>query len=161
MQPNHRLPAFCVLLLALGLAACGSNPAFLPECPIGPDRAITGDLATDVVGSWRGTSQHYLDDHPMTRFLDSAGADQLWMFRADGTGHMWWASTAEGQGIEDDGELEWSTEDDQLVVEDFPPASVTVDTSTLFIHTTDDPAGNTGLLLHRCELEVPNGVRGE
>jgi hypothetical protein len=98
----------------------------------------------------------------MTRFLDSAGTDQLWFFRSDGTGHMWWASTAEGIGVEDDGEFVWTVADDQLVVEDFPPASLFIRRGFLFIHTLDDPEGRTGMGLHSCDLvEVPEGVRGE
>lgn len=42
--------------------------------------------------------------HPLTAFAaGGVETEQLWMFRADGTGHVWWVlNEAGGQAEEDD-----------------------------------------------------------
>lgn len=150
------------LVLGVVLSAC-SDPAFLPECPTTVEIEPTGDVSIDIVGAWFASGPFDEWDHPLATFDDTGGLDKVWMFRTDGTGHMWWVLNDAGGGSEEgDREFEWQVVDGQLGVDDLPPAELSFTSpSRVLIHPIDasrDAAQGIGWT--RCELEVPEGIRG-
>lgn len=85
------------------------------------------------------------------------------MFRGDGSGHVWWVQHGgETRDYENDEEFVWEVVDDQLVVNDLPPATVDVysDDNFLLYPLEESADSDDGVLARRCDLEVPDGVMG-
>lgn len=151
-----------LVLVGVLVSSC-VEPVFLPDCPTTVEKEPSGDLASDMLGAWYGSvspvGSHH---HPLTAFAaDGVGVDQYWMFRDDGTGHVWWAYSGKGGADDDDFEFDWQVVDGRLVVEDLAPAEVTMSASSLVIHAIDTEVNpNAGWVWSRCDLDVPEGIRG-
>lgn len=159
--------ASLLLMLPLLAMTCGGPRAQLPLCTTTVSQEPTGDLASDLVGAWQGTTDEEQWHHPIAYMvaLPEAGfpGGRIWMFRDDGSGHLWWVQGGgETRDYENDEEFVWEVVENQLVVNDLPPATVEVRSPTrAIIHPLDpsvDPLRGTGI--SRCDLEVPDGVRG-
>jgi hypothetical protein len=123
----------------------------------------TGDVATDILGAWSDLGSEDEWDHPLASFDDTKNLHKVWMFRDDGTGHMWWVlNDAGGSSEEGDIEFQWQVAEGQLVVDDLPPADVSFPLpSVVLIHPIDESRDPVqGVAWNRCELTVPEGVRG-
>jgi hypothetical protein len=160
-----------LVVLALLAAACVEN-AELPLCASAVIREPTGDLAVDLVGAWSGTTGEGGWHHPIA-YLAGRGEEgdpprdewtggRIWMFRDDGTGHVWWVNNDPRIANENDVEFVWEVVDGELAVNDLPPATVEVRSPTrALIHPIDesvDPLSGVGV--SRCDLSVPEGVEG-
>ena len=84
------------------------------------------------------------------------------MFRSDGSGHVWYASSFPGEAFENDTEFTWVVVEGRLVVDDLPPATVDIRSmASAILHPLDqsvDPL--LGISMIRCDLVVPEDVRG-
>lgn len=146
-------------ILTLLLGACTDTPEFrryhpmVSICGTSVERPPSGNLAQDMVGDWRTLGS---GDHPLTGLGVGLG-DRVYRFRADGTGHYWYAYESPGDQGGGEGTFTWSVEDGHLVVNDLPPAVVEVTPGAVYIRTMEDPDTNTGSLIwSRCEGGVPS-----
>ncbi len=161
---SYRLGLF--IAFSLVLSACFGPRAPNLICSTDADRPPTGDLAVDMVGSWRGvTSDANIDrHHPIARFAPGEGGgagSRTWMFRSDGTGHLWWVWGDESGDIWSDGEFVWEVVDGMLVVDELPPATIDIrDHKHLVLPVEDGIDPDRGVSVRRCNLEVPDGIRG-
>lgn len=170
-QPKWYL---CSILMTIPLlaVACWAEVAELPSCATTSSREPTGDLAVDLVGAWKGTTGEGGWHHPIAYMAgqgeegdppqDKWTGGRIWMFRTDGSGHVWWVNNDPGIAYENDEEFVWDVVDGQLVVNDLPPATVEIRSPTrALIHPFDesvDPLSGVGL--SRCDLSVPEGMEG-
>ena len=157
------------LLLALPmLVTCRGTVYELPLCSSTVTQEPTSVLATDLIGAWNGTTDEASWHHPIAYMaaLPDEGdrGGRIWMFRDDGSGHVWWVLNAGETGsYENDEEFVWEVVDERLVVNDFPPATVEVYSDDNFLmHPIDETVDpEEGLVARRCDLDVPEGVRGQ
>lgn len=157
------------LLLVLPLLAmtCGGPRAELPLCATTVSQEPTGDLAADLIGAWGGRTGSGDWHHPMAHMaaLPDAGftGDRIWMFRGDGSGHVWWVqSGGETRDYENDEEFTWEVVDGELVINNLPPATMEIrDDEYLLVHPVEPSVDlSDAVLIRRCDLDVPDGVRG-
>jgi len=140
-----------MILLVLGIVVAvspGDSRTRLPSCN-GVDRAPTGNLEEDIVGSWSqigdGLGVSY---HPITRF---GPGNMIIVFDADGTGRAQWLFVGPAGDEAGETSFEWGVEDDMLMVEDYPPASVRVDTGSARVSNADGEGGTA--FWGRCGLQ--------
>ena len=154
------------LVLPILVSACEAANAEIPICATTVTQEPTGDLTVDLIGSWTGTTDEERWHHPVAYL--GAGEDQpdtggrIWMFRPDGTGHVWYGSSFPGEAYENDTEFTWEVVEGRLVVDDLPPATVEIRASVdAILHPLDESVDPLrGVSMIRCDLEVPEGVRG-
>ena len=159
--------AIALIPIALLAVSCSGPEYALPPCSTTITQSMTGDIASDLVGAWSGDTDEASWHHPIAYMaaLPDEGdrGGRIWMFRSDGTGHVWWVLNASGSGsYENDEEFEWRLDNGRLLVNSFPPATLDeLDQEALLLHPVDpsvDPS--QGVVMHRCSLEVPESVRG-
>ena len=154
------------LVLPILVSACEAANAEIPICATTVTQEPTGDLTVDLIGSWKGTTDEERWHHPVAYL--GAGEDQpdtgrrIWMFRSDGSGHVWYASSFPGEAFENDTEFTWVVVEGRLVVDDLPAATIEMRTTIhALLHPLDqsvDPL--LGISMIRCDLVVPEDVRG-
>lgn len=159
--------AALLLVMPLLAVTCGGSEYKLPVCSTTVTQEPTGDLASDLVGAWSGTTDEAVWHHPIAYMAGTSevGGDagrRIWMFREDGTGHVWWRVSTEHGTFGNDEDLVWEVLDGTLVVNDFPPATVEVYSDDNFLlHPIDETVEpEEGVVTRRCDLAVPEGVRG-
>lgn len=165
---RNRTIRVVALILALPLlVTCGGPRAPLVLCTSTVTQEPTGDIAVDLTGSWQGVTDERAWHHPIAYMaaLPEAGdtGARTWMFRDDGTGHVWWAHDGgETRDYWNDEEFVWNVVDGRLVVNDLPPATIEVYSDANFLlHPIDETVDpEEGLLANRCDLDVPEDVRG-
>lgn len=165
--PNRMTRAAALLLvLPFVVVTCGGPEYKLPVCSTTVTQEPTNDLASDLVGAWSGTTDEASWHHPiaqMATLSEFGGAGgRIWMFRESGTGHVWWRVSTEPGTFGNDEEFVWEVVEGELVVNDFPPAIVDVYSDDNFLlHPIDVTVeSEEGLVTRRCELDVPDDVRG-
>lgn len=167
--------AVVFVALSLLLVSGGLNFGDDLETPICATTAtpqMTGDLQGDIVGAWNATTGEENWHHPLA-YIAGKGEEgdplvsnwpggRTWMFRSDGTGHVWWAYSVPGNAYSNDEEFVWDVAEDRLIVNDLPPAELLVLGEDALILTpideSEDP--NDGVVLRACDLDVPKDVRG-
>jgi hypothetical protein len=160
--------AALILLLPLLVGACVvvSEGPELPTCATTVTQEPTGDLAVDLVGAWKGRVAGVPGQHPIAYMASTSAGDEggrrVWIFREDGTGHVWWRNSTEDRDFGNEEEFVWEVVDGHLVVNDFPPATMDIqDAEHLIVHPVEeglDPS--RGVRLIRCDPDIPEGVRG-
>ena len=119
------------------------------------ERELTGDLAEDILGGWYQSSGG--GAHPLSHSLGSGR--RVYLFREDGTGHLWWALTLENSDDGGDQPFRWTVEDGNLIVNDLPPAVVEVISAGALLRTLDDPDATSDVVIwSRCDPEVPDDL---
>lgn len=126
---------------------------------------MTSPQTSSVHGVAPPTKLSGITRSPTWQVPRKSGATQgrrIWMFREDGTGHVWWRVSTEHGTFGNDEDLVWEVLDGTLVVNDFPPATVEVYSDDNFLlHPIDETVEpEEGVVTRRCDLAVPEGVRG-
>ena len=129
-----------------------------PELPTGATtiaREPTGHLASDLVGAWIGTTDEAQWHHPIAYMVSDGSGRRIWMFRVDGTGHVWWRVSAEHGRFGNEEEFVWEVVDGELVVNEIPPATMDIqDAEHLIVHPVEeDVEPSRGVRLIRCDLD--------
>jgi hypothetical protein len=120
----------------------------LPSCN-GVDRTPTGDLEEDIVGAWRQLGDGFDDSyHPTTRF---GPGNLLVVFDADGTGWAQWFLGLPSTDEAGETSFTWRVDDELLVVDDYPPASIRLESGSARVSNADGECGTA--FWHRCELQ--------
>lgn len=159
----------CSILVTIPLlaVACWAEVAELPLCATTVTREPTGDLAVDLVGAWSGTTDESGWHHPIAYMAgegeegdphrDKYTGGRVWMFREDGTGHVWWVLNDPGIAYENDEEFVWEVVGGELVVNDLPPATMeALGDEAYVLHPVDESVdAGMGVVMHYCDLEVP------
>lgn len=163
-----------VMFLMLGLLLMGRGTVSeLPICSSSVAHEMTGDLATDLVGAWRRPTREGGWHHPIA-YMAGQGEEndpkqsnwtggRIWMFRPDGSGHVWWVYNEVGCGsYENDEEFVWEVVEEKLIVNDLPPAELEPWGEETFrlIPSEDTVDPSRGLSMRACDLDLPDEVKG-
>lgn len=151
-----------ILPLVAGACVVVSEGPELPMCATTVTREPTGDLAADLVGAWKGTTDEKQWHHPIAYMASDGSGRRVWMFREDGTGHVWWRTSTEATNYGSEEEFVWEVADGQLVVNELPPATMDIqDAEHLIVHPVEEGVDpSRGVRLIRCDLDVPEEVGG-
>ncbi|HEX6300462.1 MAG TPA: hypothetical protein VF148_08360 [Acidimicrobiia bacterium] len=168
----HLLPLAVVIAPVLAPLVDWDTAAAMPICSTTVTPEMTGDLETDLVGAWQSTTGEEDWHHPLA-YIAGQGEEgdpqgsiwpgrRTWMFRPDGTGHVWWEYGAPGQAYANSEEFVWGVADGRLIVNDLPPAELNaLFEGALLLAPVDDTIDpHRGVVLHACDLDLPQDVRG-
>ena len=152
-----------VLALPLMALSCQGPAPFLPECGGNVEQEPTGDLATDIVGAWSGSPSASPEHHPIAHLGQTFGGiegHRVWMFRSDGSGHVWYGTEFAGGAVDNDVSFLWRIDEEGLlVVDDLPPGDFDIGTPvSAALFGAGEPRRTLSLI--RCDLVVPDGIRG-
>jgi len=167
----HILP-IAIMIAPLMAPLLGYGEDAMPICSSFVTHEMTGDLETDLVGAWRSRTEGGEEQHPIAH-LAGQGEEgdppqstwpgrRIWMFRPDGTGHVWWANEGPGFAYANDEEFVWAVTEEKLIVNGLPPAELDVlDEEAFILASIDDTTDrDEGVAMRACELEIPEDVRG-
>lgn len=161
-----------LLFLIMGGGMNFGDDLEMPICATTVTPEMGGDLQDDIVGAWNARTGEEHWHHPLA-YIAGQGDEgdpqdsiwpgsRTWMFRSDGTGHVWWAYSVPGNAYANDEEFVWDVSKKRLIVNDLPPAELVVlDEDALILAPLDESVDpDEGVILRACDLDVPEDVRG-